>query len=336
MAIRINHQIQLTARPIGLPKASDFKLVEMPVASPGIGEMLTRTIYLSLDPYMRGRMSAGRSYARPVEVGEVMTGGTVSQVIESNLGEYTPGDFVLGINGWQEYALSDGSNTTKLDPKQAPISTAVGVLGMPGMSAHLGLLEIGKPKPGETVVVSTAAGAVGSCVGQIAKLKNCRTVGITGGPDKVRQCLEQFGYEHAIDYKNSADIGAKIAAACPSGVDVYFDNTCGPISDVVFRHLVRGARITVCGTASIQEWDPLPIGPRIHRQLLIARAQMNGFLVHDFKDRFPEAISQLADWIKEGKIVSRKHVLDGIEQAPGALQLLYRGENKGKLLIKLN
>ncbi|MDE0829684.1 MAG: NADP-dependent oxidoreductase, partial [Vicinamibacterales bacterium] len=192
------------------------------------------------------------------------------------------------------------------------------------------------PQAGETVVVSTAAGSVGSCVGQIAKLRGCRTVGITGGPGKVRQCLEEFGYDHAIDYKHSADIDTDLAAVCPDGIDVYFDNTCGPTSDAVFRQLALGARITVCGTASVQEWDPVPAGPRVHRQLLVARARISGLLVHDFKDRFAEAVGQLTAWIAEGKIVSREHVLDGIAKTPGALQMLYRGENEGKLLVKVD
>ena len=266
-----------------------------------------------------------------------MRASAVGTVVESRHTDYSVGDTVTGRFGWQRFAVSNGGNVLrKLAPAEESPSRALGVVGINGLTAYFGLLDLCTPQAGETVVVSTAAGAVGSCVGQIAKLKGCRTVGITGGPDKVCQCLEEFKYDHAIDYKNSADIGAELATAGPTGIDVYFDNTCGPISDAVFQHLAFGARITVCGTASIQEWAPLPTGPRIHRQLLVARARMTGFLVHDFKDRFPEAVVQLIDWIGEGKIVSREHVLDGIEQAPGALQMLYRGENRGKLVIKVD
>jgi NADPH-dependent curcumin reductase CurA len=336
MSSRENRCVVLNARPIGVPGPEFFDIVNRPVTDLQDGEFLVHNAYLSVDPAQRGWVNDAPNYLPPVPVGDVMRALAVGRVVESRHADYAVGDAVSGMFGWQRFAVSDGSNVLRtLAPGEDSLSRALGVLGMNGLTAYFGLLDLCTPQPGETVVVSTAAGAVGSCVGQIAKLKNCRTVGITGGPDKVRQCLEQFGYEHAIDYKSSADIGAEIAAACPSGVDVYFDNTCGPISDAVFQHLARGARITVCGTASIQEWDPLPIGPRTHRQLLVARARITGFVVLDFKDRFPEAVSQLADWIREGKIVSRKHVLDGIEQAPGALQLLYRGENQGKLLIKL-
>ena len=336
MSSRENRCVVLNARPIGVPGPEFFDIVNRPVTDLQDGEFLVHNAYLSVDPAQRGWVNDAPNYLPPVPVGDVMRAIAVGRVVESRHADYAVGDAVSGTFGWQRFAVSDGSNVfRKLAPGEDSLSRALGVLGMNGLTAYFGLLDLCAPQPGETVVVSTAAGAVGSCVGQIAKLKDCRTVGITGGPDKVRQCLEQFGYEHAIDYKNSSDIGAEIAAACPSGVDVYFDNTCGPISDAVFRHLACGARITVCGTTSIQEWDPLPIGPRIHRQLLVARARITGFVVLDFKDRFPEAVSQLADWIREGKIVSRKHVLDGIEQAPGTLQLLYRGENQGKLLIKL-
>ena len=244
---------------------------------------------------------------------------------------------ICGTFGWQRFAVSDGSNVMrKLRSTETRPSRALGVLGLNGLTAYFGLLDLCTPKAGETVVVSTAAGAVGSCVGQIAKLKGCRTVGIAGGPDKVRICRDEFGFDQAIDYKNTPDLSAALAAACPDGVDVYFDNTSGPISDAVFGRLAIGARITICGTASIQEWEPLPVGPRVHRQLLVARARMTGFLVHDFKDRIDEAVDQLSEWIDDGKIASREHILDGMERAPGAIQMLYRGENNGKLLIALD
>ena len=337
MTSRENRCVVLNARPTGVPGPEFFDVVTRPVAGLQDGEFLIHNAYLSVDPAQRGWPNDAPNYSPPVPIGDVMRASAVGKVVESRHANYAVGDTVSGRFGWQRFAVSNGGDVLrKLTPAEENPSRALGVVGINGLSAYFGLLDLCTPQAGETVVVSTAAGAVGSCVGQIAKLKGCRTVGITGGPDKVRQCLEEFKYDHAIDYKNSADVGAELAAACPNGIDVYFDNTCGPISDAVFQHLALGARITTCGTASIQEWDPLPTGPRIHRQLLVARARMTGFLVHDFEDRFPEAVAQLIDWIGEGKIVSREHVLDGIEQAPGALQMLYRGENRGKLVIKVD
>jgi NADPH-dependent curcumin reductase CurA len=258
-------------------------------------------------------------------------------VIESRHPDYAPGDCVCGTFGWQLYAVSDGENVMrKLGTDEAKPSLALGVLGLNGLTAYFGLLDTCNPQAGETVVVSTAAGAVGSCVGQIAKIKGCRTVGIAGGPDKVARCLNEFGYDAAIDYQNTNDLGGELSAACPDGVNVYFDNTCGPISDAVFERLALHARITVCGTASLQEWDPIPMGPRVHRQLLVARARMTGFLIHDYKARIGEAVARLSAWTDSGALVSREHVLDGIDHAPGAIRMLYRGENTGKLIIKLD
>ena len=332
-----NRCVVLNARPTGVPGPEFFDILTRPVAGLQDGEFLVHNAYLSVDPAQRGWVNAAPNYSPPVPVGDVMRANAVGTIVESRHAGYAVGDTVSGSFGWQRFAISDGGNVLrKLPADEESLPRALGVLGVNGLTAYFGLLDSCTPQAGETVVVSTAAGSVGSCVGQIATLKGCRTVGITGGPDKVRQCLEEFGYEHAIDYKGAGDLGAEIASASPSGIDVYFDNTCGPISDALFRHLAVGARITVCGTASIQEWDPQPSGPRIHRQLLVARARMTGFLVHDFKDRFAEATTQLTEWIEEGKIVSREHVLDGIDQAPGALQMLYRGENRGKLVIKID
>lgn len=339
MAIRTNRQIQLAARPIGLPKVSDFKLVEVPVSSPGIGQILTRTIYLSLDPYMRGRMSAGRSYAKPVEVGEVMTGGTVSQVIESNLGEYTPGDFVLGINGWQEYALSDGANTTKLDPRQAPISTAVGVLGMPGMSAHLGLLEIGKPKPGETVVVSAASGAVGAVVGQIAKIKGCRVVGIAGATKKCEYVTTELGFDACVSHLDD-NFTKELKAMCPNGVDIYFDNVGGKVLDAVFPLLNDYARVPVCGGIANFNMTELPVGPnlvpRLMARILVRRLTLRGFIVFDHDDRREGFLKDVGGWVRSGQLKYKEHITDGLENAVSAFQGLFSGENFGKLLVKVS
>lgn len=332
-----NRCVVLNARPVGVPGPEFFDLETRPVPDLRDGDFLVRNVFLSVDPAMRGWVNDAPNYSPPVPVGDVMRAIAVGEVVDTRHPDYAPGDRVCGTFGWQQFAVSDGDNVMRrLGPEEVSMSAALGVLGLNGLTAYFGLLDLCSPQAGDTLVVSTAAGAVGSCVGQIAKLKGCRTIGIAGGVEKVRQCVDEFGYDAAIDYKNAADLPAEIVAACPDGVDVYFDNTSGPISDAVFGHLALGARITVCGTASIQEWNPLPTGPRIHRQILVARARMSGLLVHDFRDRFPEAIAQLSEWIAGGKLASREHFLDGIDQAPGALQMLYRGENSGKLIIRLD
>jgi NADPH-dependent curcumin reductase len=238
--------------------------------------------------------------------------------------------------GWQEYALADARAISRTVPRDdIPLSAALGVLGLNGLTAYFALLDVGAPKPGDTVLVSTAAGSVGSCVGQIAKIVGCRTVGITGGARKVQLCLDEFGYDAAIDYKSGVDLGAAIAAAAPQGVDVYFDNTAGAISDTAYAHLAVGARIVVCGTASVSSWDPWPTGPRVERHLLVKRARMQGFLAFDYAARFPEAIAQLSEWIRDGRLRYREEFLDGIDAAPDAIAGLYRGENLGRRLIRL-
>ena len=332
-----NRCVILTARPVGVPGPEFFDIVSRPVAEPADGEFLVRNLYLSVDPAMRGWVNDAPNYSPPVPVGDVMRAIAVGEVIVSRHPDYVPGDRVCGTFGWQLYTVSDGENVMrKLGADEAKPSMALGVLGLNGLTAYFGLLDTCNPQAGETVVVSTAAGAVGSCVGQIAKINGCRTVGIAGGPDKVARCLNEFGYDAAIDYQNTDDLGGELSTACPDGVNVYFDNTCGPISDAVFERLALHARITVCGTASLQEWEPVPMGPRVHRQLLVARARMTGFLIHDYKDRVGEAVAQLSAWIDSGQLVSREHVLDGIDHAPGAIRMLYRGENTGKLIIRLD
>ncbi|TNE77039.1 MAG: NADP-dependent oxidoreductase, partial [Gammaproteobacteria bacterium] len=259
----------------------------------------------------------------------------VGEVVQSLHPDYREGDFVTGMFGWQDYAAVDGSAVQrKVESNDLPISTALGILGINGVTAYFGLLDVGQPKSGDTVVVSTAAGAVGSCVGQLAKIQGCRTVGITGGPDKVRLCREVFQYDEAIDYR-SDDVDAALAKACPNGVDVYFDNTCGPISDAVMKHINVGARIALCGTAAITNWDPIPLGPRVQRQLLVKRARMQGFLVFDYANRYREAISALTPWIRDGKLRYREDILEGIDKAPDAIAGLYRGDNLGKRLIRI-
>ena len=337
MPERENRCVILNARPVVVPGPEFFTIESRPAETPGDGAFLIRNLFVSVDPAMRGWVNDAPNYSPPVPVGDVMRAIAVGEIVESRHPDYAAGELVSGIFGWQRFAVSDGTNVMrKLNGGDPSPSLALGVLGLNGLTAYFGLLDVCDPQPGETVVVSTAAGAVGSCVGQIAKLKGCRTVGIAGGPEKVRQCLDEFGYDRAIDYRGNADIGAELTAACPDGVNVYFDNTCGPISEAVFEHLALGARITVCGTAAIQEWEPTPIGPRVNRQLLVARARMTGFLVLDYRERYGEAIERLSEWVRDGRIASREHILNGLDHAPGALQMLYLGENRGKLLIAVD
>jgi len=284
---------------------------------------------------MRGWVSTVPNYSEPVPIGGVMRSFAVGRVVASRHPGFNRGDVVTGLFGWQDYAAVDASSVQRrITETDLPLSTALGVLGLNGLTAYFGLLEIGQPKAGETVVVSTAAGAVGSCVGQIAKIKGCRTVGIAGGPEKVALCREEFGYDAAIDYR-AGKLDSRIAEACPKGVDVYYDNTAGEISDSVLKHLAVGARVVICGTASIASWDPAPLGPRVERHLLVKRARMQGFVIFDFAHRYPEAYAALAEWVRAGLIRYREDILEGIEQAPGSIAGLYRGENLGKRLIRI-
>jgi NADPH-dependent curcumin reductase CurA len=331
----INRQVILKSRPADIPEAENFEIIETPAPEPGDNEVLVRNIYLSVEPAMRGWVSAVANYSEPVGLGEVMRAFTVGRVAASRHSDFRPGEIVTGMFGWQDYASIDvKAIQRKVTESDLPISTSLGVLGLNGITAYFGLLEIGQPKAGETVVVSTAAGAVGSCVGQIAKIKGCRTVGITGGLEKVRICREEFGYDTAIDY-NAEDINLALATACPAGVDVYYDNTAGNISDEVLKHLNVGARVVICGTASIANWEPIPMGPRIERHLLVKRARIQGLLVFDYIERFADALQELTPWVRQGLIRYREDILEGIEQAPGSIAGLYRGENFGKRLIRI-
>jgi len=332
---RVNRQVRLTSRPSGIPEAEHFELVETPVPEIADGQVLVRNIYLSVEPAMRGWVSAVPNYSEPVALGAVMRSLAVGRVEQSRHRDYLPGDYVTGMFGWQDYAaVEPNAIQRKITEAGLPISTSLGVLGLNGLTAYFALLEIGQPKAGETVVVSTAAGAVGSCVGQIAKIRGCRTVGIAGGSDKVRLCREEFRYDAAVDYK-TGEFESALDVACPAGVDVYFDNTAGRISDAVMRHLNVGARIVVCGTAAVASWDPVPLGPRVERHLLTKRARMQGFIAFDYAHRFPEALEELERWVRAGAIRYREDVLDGIEHAPGSIAGLYRGENLGKRLIRI-
>jgi len=335
MGQNINRQVRLKSRPVGIPQAEHFEIVEAPVPECNAGEVLVRNIYLSVDPAMRGWVSDVTGYMEPVPVGAVMRAFATGRVEASRHPAFRPGEFVTGMFGWQDYASMEAKRIIrKVTETGLPISTSLGVLGINGLTAYFGLLEIGQPRTGETVVVSTAAGAVGSCVGQIAKIKSCRTVGIAGGPEKVRICRDEFGYDAAIDYK-ADDFASALAAACAEGVDVYYDNTAGRISDEVLKHLSVGARVVICGTASIASWDPVPQGPRVERRLLVKRARMHGYLVLDYAARYAEALKELTPWVREGRIRYREDILEGIEQAPGSIAGLYRGENLGRRLIRI-
>ncbi len=330
-----NTQVLLARRPVGVPQRSHFDIVETPVPDPQAGQVLVRISHWSVDPAMRGWANDVPNYSPPVELGTPMRSFAVGEVMASRHPDFSEGDVVEGLLGWQTHVLSDGSNIArKVSETDLPRSYALGILGLNGVTAYFGVTKTCAAKEGDTVVVSTAAGAVGSAVGQIAKILGCRTVGIAGGAEKTRQCREEFGYDAAIDYK-SEDIAAALSAACPNGVDCYFDNTCGPISDAVMTKLALGARITICGTASITEWDPLPVGPRVHRQLLVARARMQGLLVFDYVDRYPEARRALAGWLRAGDLKVREHILQGPEAAPGAIEMLYSGANTGKLIVEV-
>ncbi len=333
-----NRRIVLAARPDGEPKDEDFRMEEVPVPSPGDGQVLVRTIYLSLDPYMRGRMSAGRSYAKPVEVGETMVGGTVNEVVASRRPDYAAGDIVSGYAGWQDYAVSDGTGLRKLDPKAAPLSATLGVLGMPGMTAYTGLTIIGQPKAGETVAVAAAAGPVGSAVGQIARIKGCRAVGIAGGRDKCRYLVDELGFDAAVDHR-SPTLAEDLAKACPKGIDVYFENVGGKVWDAVLPLLNDFARVPVCGLIAHYNDTELPAGPDrtplIMRNVLTRRLTLRGFIVSDFIAHAGEFQRDVGTWLREGKIKYREDVVDGLEKAPEAFMGLLQGKNFGKLLVKV-
>jgi len=334
MSELMNRQIVLKSRPHGEPTTENFALVETAMRQPGEGEVLRRTIYLSLDPYMRGRMSDGPSYASPAALNEAMPGGTVSKVVYSRNPAFAEGDFVLGYDGWQEYGLSDGQELRTLDPVLAPISYALGVMGMPGMTAYFALLDIGKPKEGETVVVSAAAGAVGSIVGQIAKIKGCRAVGLAGTDEKCRVVTEDLGFDACINYKTQ-ELDSALKQTCPNGIDIYYDNVAGPILAAVLGHINLGARIPLVGLISQYNATTPPIGPNLVA-LLIKRAQIRGFLVTDCMHRYAEFASEMGTWLRTRKLRYRESIVDGLENSPTAFMGLFTGENTGKLLVRVS
>jgi NADPH:quinone reductase len=331
----VNRQIVLAAIPTGVPKESDFHLVEKPIPEPGAGEALVRTLFLSVDPYMRGRISGRPSYARPVQPGEVIVGGVVGEVVQSNDPRIGQGDIVEGMLGWQEYAVAHAKSLRKIDPNLAPISTALYMLGMPGLTAYFGLLEIARPQPGETVVISGAAGAVGSLVGQIARIKRCRAIGIAGSNEKIHYITRELGFDGGFDYHETEDYGARLKELCPNGIDIYFDNVGGPITDAVMKHINTRARIAVCGQISQYNKEEPDLGPRWLSQLVVKQAKAEGFLVFQFADRFDEALKQLAAWLREKRIKYREDVVEGLENAPAAFIGMLQGKNIGKQLVKV-
>ena len=329
-----NHQYRLAARPVGMPKRSDWNYAEEPVREPGEGEFLVKVLQISLDPAMRGWVNAGRSYMPPVGIGEVMRALAAGRVIESKNPNFAVGDHVYGGLGVQEYALSNGQGLSKVDTRVAPLPKYLSVLGMPGMTAYFGLLDTGAPQAGNTVVVSAAAGAVGSVVGQIARIKGCRAVGIAGGAQKCQYLTGELGFDAAIDYKNE-DVTAGLRKHCPQGIDVYFDNVGGDILDAVLAQINRGARIVICGGIS-QYNNTGPIkGPTNYLSLLVNRATMKGMLVTDFMDRYPQAAREMAGWMAAGKLKSREDIVEGLQNFPEALLKLFTGENFGKLILKV-
>ena len=339
MPAAMNRRVLLKSRPVGEPKPTDFEIAEAPAPSPADGEVLCRTIWLSLDPYMRGRMNDVKSYAAPVEIGGVMVGGTVSEVIESKHPGFAPGDFVLGYGGWQTHHVARVTarpgpfGPLKLDPKTAPISTALGVLGMPGMTAYVGLLDIGQPKPGETVVVSAAAGAVGSAVGQMAKLKGARAVGVAGSPEKCAYVVKELGFDACVSYR-SPDLFGALKAECPNGIDVYFDNVGGDVLKAVLRQVNPFARIPLCGHIAQYSATELPPGPNLG-VVVGMRVKIQGFIVSDHADRLGDFLREASAWVRDGRLKYHEDVADGLENAPQAFIGLLRGKNLGKQLVRV-
>ncbi|WP_439883200.1 NADP-dependent oxidoreductase [Pontibacter sp. MBLB2868] len=328
-------RILLKSRPKGMPDESNFQLEEQELKGPENGELLLKALYISVDPYMRGRMSDAKSYVPPYELYKPITGGVVAEVLESRNDKYTTGDVVMGNLPWETYNISNGKGLTKVDPDVAPLSYHLGLLGMPGLTAYCGLLYIGDPKPGETVVVSGAAGAVGTVVGQIAKLKGCRVVGIAGSDDKIDFLTKELGFDEGINYKATDNIKEALEHACPDGVDVYFDNVGGPISDAVYSLLNKFARIAICGQIAYYNATSPPTGLRVEPILLKKSCLMKGFIVSDYADKFGDAAKDLVSWLREGKLQYEETITDGFENLPEAFLGLFKGENTGKQLVKV-
>ena len=331
-----NRQFIFASRPVGYPKESDFNLVSSPIPTPGDEEVLIRTCYLSVDPYMRGRMRKAKSYAASLEIGDVVLGGTVGQVIKSNHPDFREGDIVKAYLGWQEYGVAAGNAIQRVDPTLAPISTAIGVLGMPGLTAYFGLLETGQLKDGENVLVSGAAGAVGSTVGQIAKIKGCRVVGVAGTDEKVSHVMNDLGFDDAFNYNSVTDYDAKLQELCSDGVDVYFDNTGGPVTDAVFLNINLRGRMVICGQISQYNLQEPDLGPRLLGQLIVKRARVEGMLVTDFAERHEDGLRQMGEWVRAGKLKYKETITEGLENAAIAFISMLSGGNIGKQLVKVS
>ncbi|HSG91896.1 MAG TPA: NADP-dependent oxidoreductase [Pseudomonadales bacterium] len=339
MSERTNTRVTLASRPDGMPKDENFKIETVPAPTPADGELLLKTLWLSLDPYMRGRMSDRKSYAEPLKIGEVITGGVVAEVVDSKDPEWPTGTLVTSMSGWQQYATAKPGEYRlfRVDPDNAPIQTAIGVTGMPGQTAYFGLLRVGKPKAGETVVVSAASGAVGATVGQIAKIKGCRVVGVAGGKAKCAWCTDELGFDACVDYK-SPTFAEDLKAACPDGVDVYFENVGGAVLDAVAPLLNKGSRVPVCGYISqYNSPSDATIEPpdAFLKRTLADPPETRFFVVTEWIKEFDEATAQLGEWIREGKLKYRETIVEGIEQAPSAFRMLFTGDNFGKLLVKV-
>ncbi len=333
-----NRSWTLASRPNGAPKLTDFELKESPIPTPGAGEILIATRYHSLDPYMRGRMNppTPAAYTAPVPVGGVMESDSVGEVIASNSDLFNVGDIAMGKIGWQEYGVLDGRDARKIDPGAAPISTSVGILGMPGLTAYFGLFDVSNPIAGDTVVVSAASGAVGAVVGQLAKINGCRVIGVAGSDEKVSYVVDELGFDAGVNYKTE-NVAERFQALCPDGINVYWDNVGGPITDAAVDHLAIGGRAVICGQIALYNATSPPQGPRnIARMLLTRRARMEGFLVFQFSDRFQEGLDRLAMWIRDGSLKYREDVVDGIENSPTAFIGLLNGANFGKLVVKVS
>ena len=336
MALMKNKQILLANRPTGMPTEDNFRVVDTEVPLLKDGEVLVRTLYLSVDPYMRGRMTDRKSYIAPFALNEVINGGVVGEVVESRSPVFQPGDIVTGMLGWQLYSVAKAEQLRKVDSELAPVTTALGVLGMPGLTAYFGLLEIGRPIAGETIVVSGAAGAVGMTVCQIAKIIGCRVVGIAGSDEKNSYLEQELSIDATINYKAVGDLKQAVNRSCPAGVDVYFDNVGGQVSDAVVPLVNKGARIPLCGQISLYNLEQPDVGPRVQPYLLVKSALMQGFIITDFAPRFGEGLAHLARWLAEGKLKYAENIIEGFENAPRAFLGLFRGENLGKQLVKVD
>jgi NADPH-dependent curcumin reductase CurA len=333
---KMNRSILLVSRPERMPNETNFRMIETPIPDLGEGEVLIRTLYLSVDPYMRGRMRDAKSYVPPFPLNEVLIGGVVGRIVESKNPDFSTNDIVVGRLKWADYSVSNGQEIKKIDPHTASITTALGILGMPGLTAYFGLLDIGKPQPGETVVISGAAGAVGTVAGQIAKLYGCRVVGIAGSDEKTHYLIEELGFDSAINYKTTTNLKKELSEACPKGIDVYFDNVGGEITDAVMTLINYQARIVVCGQIALYNLEKPDVGPRILPNLLIKSASAKGFIVSDYAHRSQEGLSQLTEWVVQGKLRYRENIVEGLENAPAAFLGLFLGENTGKQLVKVS